>query len=55
VFDRRVIDGAVNGVGEVVGLASRVGRRVQTGFVRTYAVGILLGAVGILWFLVARS
>jgi NADH-quinone oxidoreductase subunit L len=55
VFDRRVIDGAVNGLGEVVGLASRYGRRIQTGFVRTYAVGILLGAVGILWFLVARS
>jgi NADH-quinone oxidoreductase subunit L len=55
VFDRRVIDGAVNGVGEVVGLAARVGRRVQTGFVRTYALGILVGAVGILWFLVARS
>jgi NADH-quinone oxidoreductase subunit L len=55
VFDRRVIDGAVNGVGEVVAVASRVGRRVQTGFVRTYAVGVLLGAVGILWFLVARS
>jgi NADH-quinone oxidoreductase subunit L len=55
VFDRRVIDGAANGLGELVGLASKVGRRVQTGFVRTYAVGILLGAVGILWFLVARS
>ena len=44
VIDNKVIDGAVNGVGR---LARAVGgglRRVQTGFVRQYALGIVLGA-----------
>ena len=44
---RRVIDGAVNGLGLVVPAAWRaVGRRVQTGFVRSYALAVLLGVVG---------
>ncbi len=45
VFDRRVIDGAVNAVGRLFqGLAS-IGRRVQTGLVRNYALAFLLGVV----------
>ncbi len=48
VFDVRVVDGAVDGVGTLVhGLANTV-RRVQTGFVRNYALAFLAGAVGIL-------
>jgi NADH-quinone oxidoreductase subunit L len=53
VADKRVIDGAVNGVGTLVrGLGTRT-RAVQTGFVRNYAVGIAAGTVLALgWFLV---
>jgi NADH-quinone oxidoreductase subunit L len=55
VVDNRVIDGAVNGVGR---LARRVGgglRRVQTGFVRQYALGIVIGAVVLLVFMATRA
>jgi NADH-quinone oxidoreductase subunit L len=54
VFDQRVIDGAVQWVGRgVTGLAS-VGRRAQTGMVRTYALAFLVGVVAILWYVAAR-
>jgi NADH-quinone oxidoreductase subunit L len=49
--DDRVIDGAVNEVAEDVGKASRIAPRIQRGFVRTYALGFLLGAVALLLFL----
>jgi NADH-quinone oxidoreductase subunit L len=52
--DQRVIDGAVNGVAELVGNGARSGRRVQSGLVRTYALGVLGGAVLIVAFLVFR-
>jgi NADH-quinone oxidoreductase subunit L len=45
--DRRVIDGAVNGIGGIVERLSAVGRRIQTGFVRNYALAFLLGAVAL--------
>jgi NADH-quinone oxidoreductase subunit L len=45
--DRRVIDGAVNAVGVLVERLSGVGRRVQTGLVRNYALAFLLGAVAL--------
>jgi NADH-quinone oxidoreductase subunit L len=54
VVDRRVIDGAVNGIGGMVAVAARSGRRVQTGLVRNYAVGILLGAAALLAYLAVR-
>jgi len=45
LFDQRILDGVVNGVAAgVLGLAER-GRRVQSGLVRSYAVGVLAGAV----------
>jgi len=52
--DQRVIDGAVNGVAELVGDAARSGRRLQSGLVRSYALGVLGGAVLIVAFLVFR-
>jgi NADH-quinone oxidoreductase subunit L len=55
VVDNRVIDGAVNGVGRVARLTGTGLRRVQTGFVRQYALGIVVGAVGLLAFMVARA
>ncbi len=51
-FDVRGIDGAVEGVGS---LTRRVGgwlRPLQTGFVRSYGLAVVAGAVGLLvWFL----
>jgi NADH-quinone oxidoreductase subunit L len=44
-FDNRGVDGAVNGLAATLGgSSSRLGR-VQTGFVRSYALGMLGGAV----------
>jgi NADH-quinone oxidoreductase subunit L len=44
-FDNRGVDGAVNGLAAGLGgSSSRLGR-AQTGFVRTYALGMLGGAV----------
>jgi NADH-quinone oxidoreductase subunit L len=54
VFDHRVIDGTVNGIGRLVVSAARVGRRAQTGLVRNYALAFLIGAVAVLWYLAVR-
>jgi len=54
IFDTRVIDGFVNGVAWVVGSSSRTGRHVQTGYVRNYAVALLLGVVVIVSFMFLR-
>jgi NADH-quinone oxidoreductase subunit L len=52
--DVRVIDGAVNGVGEsVAGLAERL-RRLQSGSVRTYAASLFFGVVLILGYYLWR-
>jgi NADH-quinone oxidoreductase subunit L len=50
VFDRGIVDGAVNGVATLAGLGARLASRVQDGFVRRYALGILLGTVAVLLF-----
>jgi NADH-quinone oxidoreductase subunit L len=52
VLDLRVIDGIVNGMGSFFARSSRVLRRVQTGYVRNYALSILVGAVLIITYLV---
>jgi NADH-quinone oxidoreductase subunit L len=56
LFDRVVIDGAVNGAATFVrGSATRL-RRVQSGFVRSYAVGVALGAFLLMgYFFLARA
>jgi NADH-quinone oxidoreductase subunit L len=54
IFDGRFIDGMVNGVGQAFREGGLGLRRVQNGFVRAYAVGIALGAVGLLLFMVLR-
>jgi NADH-quinone oxidoreductase subunit L len=51
VFDAKVIDGAVNGVGWVVRETSLGFRRLQTGLVRNYALGIVLGTGALLTYL----
>jgi NADH-quinone oxidoreductase subunit L len=54
VFDTKVIDGAVNGVARLArGTGSRL-RRIQTGFVRQYALGIAVGAVALLAYMLTR-
>jgi NADH-quinone oxidoreductase subunit L len=55
VFDRRGIDGAVNGVATLVrGGGSRL-RVVQTGYVRNYALGISVGAVLLIAFFLTKA
>jgi NADH-quinone oxidoreductase subunit L len=51
VFDAKVVDGAVNGVGWLVRETSLGFRKLQTGFVRNYALGIVLGTVALLAYL----
>jgi NADH-quinone oxidoreductase subunit L len=52
LFDAQVVDGAVNGAGIVTRSTSGVVRKVQTGFVRSYAVILSIGVLLVLaWFL----
>jgi NADH-quinone oxidoreductase subunit L len=53
-FDRNVIDGAVNGVATLVRTSGRGMRTVQTGFVRSYALGISAGVVVVLGYFLTR-
>jgi NADH-quinone oxidoreductase subunit L len=55
-FDKNVVDGAVNGVAAGVRAGGTALRTVQTGYVRTYALAIGVGAllVGV-WFLTRAS
>jgi NADH-quinone oxidoreductase subunit L len=55
VVDARWIDGLVNGVGGGVGRLAQAGRLLQTGFVRSYALAFLLGAVALLAWIGVRS
>jgi NADH-quinone oxidoreductase subunit L len=48
--DARVIDGAVNGTGQIVVETGALVRQMQTGSVRTYAVSVLFGAVVIVGY-----
>ena len=55
-FDANVVDGAVDGVGRSVRAGGALLRRVQSGFVRSYALLTAAGAVALLvWFLVRTS
>ena len=54
-FDGSVIDGAVNGVGGAVRSGGRGLRVFQTGFVRSYALGVAVGAVALLVYFLTRS
>ena len=44
-FDREVVDGTVNGIGSSTVTAGRNIRRVQTGRVQNYALGIAIGLI----------
>jgi NADH-quinone oxidoreductase subunit L len=53
-IDRGVIDAAVNAVGWLVERLSSVGRRVQTGLVRNYALAFLVGVVALFVYVGTR-
>jgi NADH-quinone oxidoreductase subunit L len=44
-FDNRGIDGLVNTIAAIIGGSSGRLRRIQTGFARSYALSMLIGAV----------
>jgi NADH-quinone oxidoreductase subunit L len=53
--DQGLIDGAVNGVAAVVAGVGRQARRMQTGFVRNYALTLLSGATVVLFLFLIRG
>jgi NADH-quinone oxidoreductase subunit L len=54
VVDRRIVDGAGNLLAKVFGLAASAGRRVQTGRVRNYALGFLVGVVALMAYVAVK-
>ena len=54
VVDVKLIDAAVNGVGQTVAGSSALLRRVQTGSVRAYAASVFFGVVAILGYYLWR-
>ncbi|MGI8686005.1 MAG: NADH-quinone oxidoreductase subunit L [Acidimicrobiales bacterium] len=55
VVDAKIIDGAVNGMGTLVRGGGAVLRKVQTGYVRNYALGVAFGATLLLGWVMVRS
>jgi NADH-quinone oxidoreductase subunit L len=53
-FDRTIVDGGVTGVGGAVAWFGRGLRHIQTGFVRSYALGVAAGAVVVLGYFLTR-
>ena len=52
--DRGIIDRAVDGVATLMGQGGEGVRRLQTGYVRNYALGMVLGVVAVIGYLVLR-
>jgi NADH-quinone oxidoreductase subunit L len=55
VVDARIIDGAVNGAANLVKVTGSATRKLQTGYVRNYALGIALGMAAIIVFMFSRT
>ncbi len=55
VVDARVIDGAVNGTANLVRSTGSATRKLQSGYVRNYALGIALGMAALIVFLLSRT
>ena len=53
--ETKVIDGAVNGVAALFATSGRRLRRLQTGYVRNYALGLMGGLVIVLAYIVVRA
>ncbi|MGH9063810.1 MAG: proton-conducting transporter membrane subunit, partial [Acidimicrobiales bacterium] len=54
-FDNRVIDGGVNGAAHLIAVVAGRVRRIQTGYVRNYALGLAFGAVAIMAWVLSRA
>jgi len=54
-FDHGIVDGAVNGIADLVRRAATGLRGVQSGLVRNYALWIVLGAAGLLLYLLVYA
>lgn len=54
-FDELIIDGTVNGIAYFIGWLSSVMRRMQTGFVQNYAFSMIVGAVIVGAYYIARA
>ena len=54
-LDKKVIDGAVNGLASAVRLGGSNLRRLQTGYVRNYALGLAAGVVVLLGYAAVRT
>ncbi len=55
VVEGRVIDRAVDGTAGLVRSSGRVLRRIQNGYVRSYALGLVAGVVAIVAFVLSRA
>ena len=55
VVDVKIIDGLINAIGGGVKRLAAMGRRVQTGYVRNYALGLGLGVVALLFWAGVRG
>ena len=54
-FDDGLLDASVNGAGGFVGMAGSAVRRLQTGYVKSYAAVMLAGALAIILYLTAGA
>ena len=54
-FDRVVVDGAVNGAGRLVRKAGELIQPAQSGFVRQYAIGIAIGGIAVVVWLLSGT
>jgi NADH-quinone oxidoreductase subunit L len=55
IFDQKGVDGAVNGTAAVVAFTGGQLRRVQTGFLRNYALAVFGGGTLVVFFLLLRG
>jgi NADH-quinone oxidoreductase subunit L len=50
IFDISILDGLINSIGKFFDSLSRLVRKTQTGFIRSYATWMMIGVVGIFIF-----
>jgi NADH-quinone oxidoreductase subunit L len=53
--DARLVDGSVNGIARLAAQTGRQLRRIQTGYLRNYALGIGIGAAALLFYVAMRA
>jgi NADH-quinone oxidoreductase subunit L len=53
-FDAEIVDGAVNGVAAAVRDSGRSLRVIQSGYVRSYALGVGIGVIALLGYFISR-